>query len=224
MSNFKKFVICSIIVIALTFLIIIGLFIFNFTNQNISNEIEHWGAFGDFMGGTFNTVISLASLAVLGYLTYVVSKESSEENKKQHLLNKRLEIYDLFYQSVADIRHAGNQMISLVDWMEKTENVELKHKIQSDLFDSSFRVIKAVKLIEDFKDRYGFYFSKSVKSNSYTELKKISSIYIKIFSALFDVIVLDKDIDGIIVKQIDRDKYDARVKFFLNELKNEMEG
>lgn len=224
MPNFKKFVIGSIIAIALCFLTITGLFIYNFGNYNLSSKIEHWGAFGDFIGGTLNIVISLVSLVVLGYITFLVSKESSEENRKQQLLIKRLEIYDLFYQSTIDIQHDGNQMLVLTDWMKITKNEEFKYKIQSDLFASSYRAVQAVKFIDNFKDRYGFYFSRSVKSDSYRELEKISRLYVRIFSALFDVIVLDKDEDEILLKQIDKGNYDKHINNFLNELRNEIEN
>lgn len=72
----------------------ITLFLLNFKNQCLSTNLSDWGAFGSFIGGVFGSIISLFSLLILGYITYIVSRNSNEENKNLFFLKKRIEAYD----------------------------------------------------------------------------------------------------------------------------------
>jgi hypothetical protein len=69
-------------------------FILKFKHQYISEDIKDWSAFGDYFGGILNPIISLLSLIVLGYITYLISRNDNEENKNLYLLQKRIDAYD----------------------------------------------------------------------------------------------------------------------------------
>lgn len=53
------------ITVAAFALIAILIFILNFHDQNFSQKIEHWGQFGDFMGGVINPAIGLATVVLI---------------------------------------------------------------------------------------------------------------------------------------------------------------
>lgn len=74
--------------------LVIIIFVINFYNHPISKSMSDWGATGDFFGGLLNTFISLISLIVLGYITFLISKNSTAENKKLYYLQRKIEAYD----------------------------------------------------------------------------------------------------------------------------------
>ena len=96
MTNyFKKHLLVTISLISLIFIIIaLAFYCINFWGDPISNDSAVWGTFGDYIGGTINTLVSISSLAILAILTNTVSKQSSEENKKTTLLLKRIDSYE----------------------------------------------------------------------------------------------------------------------------------
>lgn len=90
-------VLSIILILAFIFVLIFSpiiIFISVFKTQPISQNITDWGAMGDYIGGITNPIISLLSLFILGYLTYLVSKISVKENKNLYLLQKKIEAYD----------------------------------------------------------------------------------------------------------------------------------
>lgn len=94
-DSMKKKAIIFLLIIAFS-LILTPIFIygFHFGITPLSNNKTDWGAYGDFIGGTVNTIISLISLIVLGYITYLVSKNTNEESRKQQLLLRKMDVYD----------------------------------------------------------------------------------------------------------------------------------
>ncbi|MDR6459060.1 putative membrane protein [Chryseobacterium vietnamense] len=61
-------------VVSILLLTILGLYIGNFYNRNLSDNPEEWGQFGDYIGGTINTTISILNLFLLTYLTIKIAK------------------------------------------------------------------------------------------------------------------------------------------------------
>ncbi|MFD2891389.1 hypothetical protein ACFS5J_05105 [Flavobacterium chuncheonense] len=90
----SKILIAFIVLCLISTLIPLFLFIYYFRDQSISNNIADWGTFGDFFGGMLNILISLISLIVLGYLTYLVGKQSIEENERMNIWLRKLDAYD----------------------------------------------------------------------------------------------------------------------------------
>jgi hypothetical protein len=62
-------------------------FILNFKSHNISDNIEHWGQIGDFIGGILNPCIAIGNIVLLFYISDKVSKIESD----RHLNNIKLE-------------------------------------------------------------------------------------------------------------------------------------
>ena len=93
-ANQKKILLGGLLFILIILTIPIIAFIVQFYSYSFSNNIEQWAEFGDYISGTINTLISLASLILLSVLTYYVAENSNKESRKLEFYNKRLEIYD----------------------------------------------------------------------------------------------------------------------------------
>jgi hypothetical protein len=74
-----------------------------FWNGSISDDPNNWGVLGDFVGGVLNPIISLASLCILSYLTYLVSLQNVKESKKLLLLEKRMDAYQDLTKYIKEI-------------------------------------------------------------------------------------------------------------------------
>lgn len=150
-----KILITTISIIFLIFSIIPAIyFVSNFKSANISEQISDWGAFGDYFGGTINTIISLFSLIILGYLTFLVSEQSNKENKKINILLRRLDAYDKLSSYFPEI----NRFISRI---YRTVTI-LNDKIEKNIEDqNSITEVKKelYKKIDFFSEFYHFLFA-----------------------------------------------------------------
>lgn len=123
-----KFV--SLILSIIIFITPIGIFVFNFWKQDISHDITRWGAFGDFFGGILNTIISLISLIVLGYLTYLIGKQSNEENKKTNILLRKLDAFNELTSFLPNLRYFAFELIRLKENLNYFSNEKTKDIIK----------------------------------------------------------------------------------------------
>lgn len=95
MNRLKKILLIVVTAIALVLIIYpMKYFIRTFSSSEISSDMTNWGAFGDYYFGTINSIIALASLCVLGYITWLISKNSILANKKLHDLERKRAAYD----------------------------------------------------------------------------------------------------------------------------------
>ncbi|MDH4472269.1 MAG: hypothetical protein QE487_06655 [Fluviicola sp.] len=62
--------------------------------NHVSENPSDWGTFGDFIGGTVNTLIGIISLLVLAWLSYTVAKNSNEEARNHQFLVRQMDAYD----------------------------------------------------------------------------------------------------------------------------------
>src|SRR5690606_34898952 len=189
----KKIVRLSVAVFLIFIFIPLIFFVVKFMNVSLSSNIEDWGSFGDFFGGILNPIIALIGTIILGYLTYMVSQQSTQENKKLFLFEQRvlafqkiarlnLEIEEGIYKGMLKISHINNLILlkKTNDALEKQSisdefihslfsklYIELKHfpTINSHLFEYNFNSNEYLTLIELSKK---FYFSTSnaLKSNN----------------------------------------------------------
>ncbi|WP_394973910.1 hypothetical protein [uncultured Croceitalea sp.] len=93
-------------VLVISFLLLlfpIVFYAFHFSSFKISDNPEHWGVFGDFVGGIINPIISILSLIVLGLLTWLVAKQSNEENYTLSLKRLRIDVIEEFSNSMMKI-------------------------------------------------------------------------------------------------------------------------
>ena len=76
----------KLIIITLLIILLCSPFLFifynNFQNQKISDSISDWGSFGDFIGGTLSTFISILTLIVTIVIAFQISKIEDNRNNK----------------------------------------------------------------------------------------------------------------------------------------------
>ncbi|HLF33361.1 MAG TPA: hypothetical protein VI583_03930 [Cyclobacteriaceae bacterium] len=75
-----------LLIIAILILIPSVLFIINFKNQIISDDITDWSAFGTYFAGTVGTLITILAILIV-YVTFLNQKEQQFENRYNQLLN-----------------------------------------------------------------------------------------------------------------------------------------
>ncbi len=74
----------SYILICISFLVIllfVGAFILQFNTHPISNNLEHWGQLGDYIGGVLNPLLSLINICIFVILTLTIQKITNKNNQ-----------------------------------------------------------------------------------------------------------------------------------------------
>lgn len=84
----------KIVVLVITILVIAGatIVIQIYVNQfgsKYSNDLNHWSAFGNYVGGVVNTIVSVASLLMIGFITIMLGKD-----KDDYRFERRNDAYD----------------------------------------------------------------------------------------------------------------------------------
>lgn len=93
----------SIITLAIVLIFTpILIFIIQFRDYSLSKNLTDWAYFATYING----IMAVASFFIISYLTYIVSKFSSEENKKLNLLNRRLDAFNEISKSIAKVTPA----------------------------------------------------------------------------------------------------------------------
>ena len=118
-------VICFIILIVL---FPIAFYCYNFRRYSLSNNPEYWGFFGDYIGGVYSVVLTMA----LFYISYLLNKQEIGYRK---LSNAVKEIYDLIPSTNSrkiDIKKI-NKLNRLIDVYENV----LPKNIYEDLINIS---------------------------------------------------------------------------------------
>lgn len=152
----------------------------------MSNNISDWGTFGDFFGGTLNTLISGISLIVLGYLTHLVAKQSNEENKKNNLLLRKLDVFDELTSYQPELNIFIGDFIRFLNIINKdfktpflTPEKRLHYELELSKKNGFF--IELYYYLYSFKNRYGHLFNYNFSSPEYVRLITNGEIMIKFF-------------------------------------------
>jgi hypothetical protein len=127
--EFGKFVFFSFIIILAAML---GLYIYRF-GITTSTSQSTWGAFGDFIGGILNPLVSFFTLIVavsvwkLQRLQLAATKKELEETREAI----KIQTFDQFFMSVLASHRAMSEQVSLVDQAESTTIQTGKRAIDS---------------------------------------------------------------------------------------------
>jgi hypothetical protein len=149
-------------------------FILNFKSHIISENISDWGSFGDYFGGIINPIISLLNLIVLGYITYLIAKNSVEENKKLYFLQRRIEAFDELMRYMPQFNMAPSRILLPLKKMEK----KIK---ETNSFESVDSIIEEINMqmnifsefhffIFNYRVRFGHLFNYDFNSEDYKNL------------------------------------------------------
>jgi hypothetical protein len=150
----RKATIVLLIVFGISCLIFPLIFSINFYSHNISKDITDWGAFGDYISGTLNTIISLLSLIVLSYISYLISEQSNLENKNTNILLRRMDSYEKLTSYLPELNKFFPEMRRSMDLMKnklKTPGIDY-HTMNTEM-------VNFIKKLGFFKDFYYFLFS-----------------------------------------------------------------
>ncbi|WP_339876138.1 hypothetical protein [Olleya marilimosa] len=209
----------TIIIIFIIFIILpIIIYIANFWGMTLSESPEKWGAFGDYFGGLLNPVIAIFGTIFLGYLTYEIGKQNSNDTKNIFVYQQRM----IAYQEIADltteldasrnkIKIHNDLMIALGKQGVKEETVNQYIKAM----ESTFFPISNLKVsLYNFPIKYGHLFKYDFDSTHYRNLKEKSS---KLYNSLD------------ILERKEREKIDfndteliSEFKTFLGDLREEI--
>lgn len=179
----------NIYLILVLFLVLISVpvvfYIIKLGNDELSNNISDWASFGDYLGGTANTIISFISLIILTIITVLVSKQSDSENKKTNLLLKRIESYDRLVQLLPRLILAVQEMkVSSTAILEKLKNKKVVENEIKLFADHSIVMTEIFSMVATFQLQYGHLYKYDFDSDEFHRLidlsKEINDNYVQI--------------------------------------------
>ncbi len=175
-KKIKKLLIIMLCISVTVVIIVLLIFFINFKNQSFSNRISDWGAFGDYFGGVLNSSISFISLLILSFLTYLISKQSSQDDKENNLLMRKMDAYDKLTSYIPIINRSLSQIpkSTLLISNEKINEFSLKEN-KDEIYKCIRDFSEAHHFIFVFKARYGHVFNYNFDSKEFQNLIKSSS-------------------------------------------------
>ena len=167
--------IIKVILFALVVLVapIIIIFLLKFWNKPLSENISDWASFGDYIGGTINTIISLFTLFVTIIISYQISQLEDKRNEKNLEFEKRKFLRELRENEYNNISNELNKIWTILSEVDREKALigifELYHKY-SDFIEYKkhlFPIIEQSKFIilKEYFDDIHKYFSDNEKIN-----------------------------------------------------------
>ena len=167
---------------AIGIVIIVGVvcfYIYNFKSNPISAFPADWGSFGDFFGGILNPIISLYSLILLGFISYYIAKDSSNESNE---MNMRLRRMDAYRELNEHLNAFEGLMIVLTDSLRvlliRIKNDQHLNNAGEYLNEVSNRIQKPAQelvelqlFLERFPIQFAYLFNYNFESDDYLLLK-----------------------------------------------------
>jgi uncharacterized membrane protein len=161
-------------------------YVWRFGKMGIASDPQTWGELGDYFGGLLNPIISLASLSVLGYITYLVAEQTNKESKNLFILERRMLAYDEISKFIKPLNSFTQKMgiaISMVPIYEKLPSEQAAQhmlKVYEELKDLSSVFMEFYFTLFEFNARYGHLFQYDFNSKEYkdllTESKRVSEM------------------------------------------------
>jgi len=74
-----------------------------FHDVSLSNDPQAWGAFGGFLNGALNPLLSLANLIVLIYLTFLAARFEDKNNQKNIDAQKKLQLSEVRFKAYSEL-------------------------------------------------------------------------------------------------------------------------
>ena len=226
-----KLLILAIILLLIVFCLV-AIPVYYYYNQfggfNRSLKPEDWGVFGDYLGGVLNPIISLISLIILGYLTYIVSRHGAKENKSLFFLEQRVYAYKELTQAFDDINALTSALsghLTKLHFRIKMAKIgEGADKLNEGLkvIDTLDSVTKFYNTLFYFKLKHGHLFNYDFDSKEYQTTLEDTKIYVDSmmeYKKKFAGEVDDKDSVSELVLPTD---YMTRLTNIVNQLREEL--
>lgn len=202
------------------------IFIIYFKSSEISRNVSDWGSFGDYFGGMINPIISILNLIVLGYITYLIAKNSVEENKKLYFLQRRIEAFDELMRYMPQFNMAPTRILlplkKMARKIEETSSYESLDSIieetnaQMNIF-SEFHYF-----LFNFRVRFGHLFNYDFDSEDYRNLLINSGRFKDYFTTISEKFITQErfETNEQLIEIFNNTS--LYLTNFLNELRNEL--
>ncbi|GAB5522456.1 MAG: hypothetical protein Roseis2KO_03280 [Roseivirga sp.] len=147
-----------------------------FQNFELSKNPADWGTFGDYFGGVLNPAISLCSLFLLGYLTYILSQQNSAKTKQLFVLERRMMAYSELTEHVKETNMVTEKVTKILVAPNPPEyySIEKQHELlyeKMEKFDSIvFSYSEFYNSLLTFKVRYSHLFKYNFDSEDFKKL------------------------------------------------------
>jgi hypothetical protein len=215
----NKVVTWLIIISILICLIPISCYIIKFAGHTLSSDPAVWGTFGDYLGGTINTILSLSNLIILAILTSSVSKQSNEENKKNSFLLRRLDSFDSLTSYLDKIGQITIHLHAVFNENKETKKLTDEYDIIK-LKEYRHTLIEFTVYLETFRHRYGHLYKYDFYSSEYRELLESADKFKDLFDTLI-LIINGKENNKDIISD-DYDNFTAKFDLILKNLSKEL--
>jgi len=181
---------------------------FNSINYKLSNDISHWGAFGDYIGGLLNPIISLCSLFLLAKVSVQIARMGSDQNKDLFIYEQRNKVYQEFihhYQSLLN-SYSNLAEISAISITESQNEITSIHTIldqkKSDFYEIQKTITNSIDYFTLFQGKYEhFYKDYDFQSKKHVAFLKNLEDFLKSFKDVH-LAIIDKKHSSIIDKKI----------------------
>lgn len=158
----------TVISVGLISLIFVSLYVIKFWGTTLSNNSTEWGDFGDYMGGTVNTLLSLANVIVL-YKLSQIAKGFEEKSLQRQLEHQRNSLdLEFKFELLKDLHNNINEFMIITRQFRKNKKIdELKE----------FIILQKMKLY-NFKESYALVFKDNDFSISVDKsIELLSNLY-----------------------------------------------
>ena len=113
----------AIIVVGLVLLLIsVGIFVAKFSGQPISDKIEYWAQFGDYMGGVLNPILALINICVFVILTITIQNITDRNNKESLETSKMIALMSMKHEELKHFKEIMDK--NLEQWREDLESIQ----------------------------------------------------------------------------------------------------
>jgi uncharacterized membrane protein len=99
----KKSIIVFLIGGLLIALMTLIAYAYNFRNQLISDDSTYWGSFGDYFGGVFNSIVGVANLFFLIFLTFAIADLDEKRSQRELANQKNFALFSLRHDALKDV-------------------------------------------------------------------------------------------------------------------------
>jgi uncharacterized membrane protein len=192
----RKILLPFSIVLLIGILTPIVFYVYQFSGSSLSEDPNNWGVLGDYFGGILNPIISIASLIILSYLTYLVSEQSNEKNKTLVVFQKRLTAYEELTKPFTDINLLGIRISTALQFTNQLELLTPESKLQKlmkmkqELSQITNTFTEYYYTLRLFNVNYGHLFEYDFSCEDYIQLleqmKKLGEYHNDISNSLFD--------------------------------------
>lgn len=166
------------------------IYVINFGDKQLSDKPELWSAFGDYLGGILGPIIALFGTIILGYLTYEVSKQSSDENRNLFLFQQRIIAFQKIAKITSEFESAQHRMKIHNDLMVKLGSVG-NRELATEQYIKAMEILHIslsglTVVTSNFPLNYGHLFEYDFECAEYENLNKRAFEYFKSMDLLKD--------------------------------------